>query len=124
MKNKTFKRLEKKAKTWRSVIANQVFEDFYYHWNLEKICERIIKHQNVIIKYRSYLEQRNIRSCKKYKSITPYEPDRRLGDETYGYESIDSIEGSLNYISDRFGGEFRLTWLLEVPERVALLQNK
>lgn len=124
MKNKTFKRLEKKAKVWRSVIANQVFKDFCYYWNLEETCERIIKHRNVIIKYRSYLEQRNIRTCKKYKHITPYEPDRRIGDETYGYESIDSIEGDLNYISDRFGGEFRLTWLLEVPERVALLQNK
>lgn len=52
-----------------------------------------------------------------------YEPDTRTGDETYGYGSLGSIDSNLTYISDRCHATFRLTWLLELPERIALLSN-
>lgn len=39
-----------------------------------------------------------------------FEPDFRRGTDTYGYGSI---EGDLEYISDRWNCEFRIQWLLD-----------
>jgi len=51
------------------------------------------------------------------------ENDYLGGHETYGYESIEDIESSLIYISDRFGAGFRLAWLVNVPEEVDRLMD-
>lgn len=40
--------------------------------------------------------------------------DYRSGQDTYGYESADSIRGSLAYISDRWRACFRVRWLIEL----------
>ena len=40
------------------------------------------------------------------------ENDYRIGSDTYGYESDEAILVNLNYISDRWGGAFRIAWLL------------
>ncbi len=40
--------------------------------------------------------------------------DDRSGYDTYGYESLESIKGSLSYISDRWTCRFRIKWLLDL----------
>jgi hypothetical protein len=122
MKNKTFKRIEKKAKVWRDLIANDIFVDYINERPLEETCQRIIKHRSIIIKLIAHLRQHDKKSSREFG--VRYEHDFRTGDETYGYKSIQSIESNLNYISDRFCAEFRLTWLSEVPEKVELLKLK
>jgi hypothetical protein len=115
MKRKTCQNLKKKAKIWKNIVDKNVFIDYLYDGNLNAICNRIEKFRGVIMKLRDYRWLEEI----EYG----YSPDIRSGDETYGYESLDGIDGSLTYVSDRCHAAFRLTWLLELPERVALLRN-
>lgn len=42
------------------------------------------------------------------------EEDYRNGNDTYGYESLESIKFSLSYISDRYKVCFRVRWLIEL----------
>jgi len=42
------------------------------------------------------------------------EGDYRSGKETYEYESLESIQGNLSYISDRWRVAFRVRWLIEL----------
>ena len=42
------------------------------------------------------------------------EEDYRSGEDTYGYEDLESIQGSLWYISDRWKACFRVRWLIEL----------
>ena len=132
MKNKTYNRLVEKARCYRQIIANQIFVGYLHKRPLDEVCERVKLHAPVIKKLRDQLERDMRRMYKQNVFVnehgvkyTPvFEPDNRTGDETYGYESLESIEGNLEYISDRFLAEFRLTWLLSVPEKVALLKAK
>lgn len=116
MKNKTKLRLKKKADNWHNIIANHIFKDHYFTRSLEDTINRIELYSNVIKKYRDYLDLEHQYLCKKYGWI--HEPDTRSGEETYGYESIEKILRDLDYISDRFIAEFRLTWMLDLPNRV------
>lgn len=43
--------------------------------------------------------------------------DDRSGEETYGYESEQSVLCDLAYISDRWICEFRLQWLIDLIEK-------
>ena len=132
MKNKTYNRLVEKARCYRQIIANQIFVDYLHKRPLDEVCERVKLHAPVIKKLRDQLERAMRRTYKQNVFVneqgikyTPvFEPDDRTGDETYGYESLEAIEGNLEYISDRFSAEFRLTWLLGVPEKVELLKVK
>jgi hypothetical protein len=122
MKNKTWVRLEKKAYcNWRQIVANHIFVDYLNKRTLEDTCKRIVRYRNIIIKLRDALRVDHKRMSKKYNFV--FNPDLRTGDKTYGYKSIESINNNLDYISDRFCAEFRLSWLLEVPEKVAALQS-
>lgn len=124
MKNKTWVRLEKKAYcSWRNIIANHIFVDYLNKRSLEDVCKRIVTHRNVIIKLRQALRESLKRVYKDYKTTYKFEPDLRTGEETYGYSSIESIQLNLDYIADRFTAESKLTWLLEVPEKVAALKT-
>jgi hypothetical protein len=116
MKHKTKLRLEKKYKSWYNIIARHVFNDFYYNRGLTETCARIKKYSGVIQKMHNYLE---------WEAMTKWgdKPDDRAPEDVYGYKSLESIEGNLSYISDRFAAEFRLRWLLKVPEYVEKLQN-
>ena len=69
-----------------------------------------------IREYHKYLQR-----MKSYHQRS--EDDYRSGYGTYGYESIESIENSLVYISDRFGAGFRLAWLVNVPEEIDMLMD-
>ena len=132
MKNKTFRRLAKKAICYGNIIADHIFVDHLHTRSLDDVCERITRYSDVIRKLRD-ITRLNLQRVYKRRvfvnahgvKYTPmFEPDNRTGDETYGYESLESIEGDLEYISDRFIAEFRLTWLLGVPEKVELLKAK
>jgi hypothetical protein len=115
MKRKARQRLKNKAKIWRKIVYENVFTDYFYEGDLNGICDRIQKFHGVIKKLRDY-------TILQYK-WWGYDPDLRSGDESYGYSSLDYIESNLAYISDRCITTFRLTWLMEVPERVSILQN-
>jgi hypothetical protein len=60
----------------------------------------------------------------KMNKFHDYEPDLRSGDETYGYKSRKQVSERLDYISDRFGAAFRITWMLGLPYRLAGLPEK
>lgn len=42
--------------------------------------------------------------------------DDRSGEETYGYDSLDSIKDNLVYVSDRYNCAFRLRWLIDLMD--------
>lgn len=48
------------------------------------------------------------------KELTLEDNDLRSGEETYGYESPDSIVHSFIYISDRWCASFRVRWLINL----------
>lgn len=116
MRTKAKVKLRKKAKCWANVIANQIFVDHLYKRSLQETARRITLHSGVIKKFRAYLYLDGSLFWKKYGQ--EHEPDLRTGDETYGYHCIEQVENDLDYISDRFKAEFRLTWLLELPSRI------
>jgi hypothetical protein len=116
MKNKTKRKLEKKYQSWRYIVAKQIFNDFYYNRGLEETCRRIRLHSGVLHKAIAYLRADALKWDFDGR-------DDRTGEETYGYKDIESIEGNLSYISDRAMCEFRLRWLVEVPERVDKLNG-
>lgn len=90
-------------------IYRKVFNYSYLNKvELDKICASIKRNRKAIQQLRGY-----------YLS---WENDKRTGHETYGYDSIESIENNLEYISDRFTVAFRLSWLLNVPDEVRKLR--
>jgi hypothetical protein len=46
-----------------------------------------------------------------------WKPDRRSGEESYGYESFDYIIERLDYISDRWNCQFRIKWLIDLVDK-------
>lgn len=48
-----------------------------------------------------------------YKKQLRSERDYRIGEETYGYDSPESIYHNMMYISDRWNVGFRLKWLID-----------
>jgi len=101
MKKRVKKRLQ-------SRIQREVF-DFSHPLDLGKVVGKIERNKRAILALRAF--------------HFAYDPDRRSGEETYGYTSLESIESSLEYICDRWGCAFRLTWLLGVPNAVAHLKS-
>lgn len=96
-------------KYW-NLIFKKVFNEC--HMNnipIDVTCSRIRKYRKIIQRLKSYHQQT--------------ENDYRNGYETYGYNSIEKIQSSLEYISDRFGVAFRLSWLVDVPEEVDRIMN-
>ena len=116
MKNKTKQRLAKKAKLWNHIIANHIFVDCINERPLEETIKRIKLHFEVIKKYRAYLDLKMQWTCKEYG--WEHKPDTRSGAESYGYKSIEHVKSQLDYISDRFNAEFRLTWMLDLPSHI------
>ena len=51
-----------------------------------------------------------------YRESLKDESDYRVGVETYGYDSLESIKNNLVYISDRWNCSFRIKWLLDLLE--------
>jgi hypothetical protein len=101
MKRKVKKRIQRR-------LQRKVF-DFAHPVDLNKVVLQIKKNKRAIQALRAF--------------HLAYDPDRRSGSETYGYSSLKSIESNLEYICDRWGCAFRLTWLLGVPEAVSNLRQ-
>ena len=123
MRNKTWLREKRKAKVWFRLIANHIFEGFLFKHRLDDTVDRIKRYSNELKKYRAYLEE-DQRRIFKNAGWDDYGPDLRSGDETYGYKSRKQVAERLDYMSDRFSASFRLTWMLELPERLAGLPEK
>jgi hypothetical protein len=101
MKKKVKKRIQTR-------IQREVF-DFPHPVDLGKVVRKIEKNRRAIQALRAF--------------HFAYDPDRRSGEETYGYTSLESIASNLEYVCDRWGCAFRLTWLLGVPNTVANLKS-
>lgn len=109
----------KQIRKWQSIINNKVFQwntyderrnEVLYDGNLNSICQRIEKHKKVMGLALGYARSRD--------------NDFRSGEETYGYESLKSIDSELFYICDRCHCSFRLAWLKEVPQKVQELKGQ
>jgi hypothetical protein len=107
---------------WHQLIRNHVFKDAYHSRPLDEVVERIRRYTPEINKLRAYIQNDYKKLC--YKHSWLYEPDDRSGDETYGYKSIAQVNADLEYISDRFRSDFRLAWLVDVPNRITGLPEK
>jgi hypothetical protein len=112
---------KKQKRKWKNLIKNKIFQwneykydtesgkcfEVFYDYDLDKISKKIKKYEKYIGRLSGY--QRS------------YEKDYRTGEKTYGYESTESINENLMYISDRFVCAFRLTWLKEIPDKIESL---
>jgi hypothetical protein len=123
MKTKTWNRIRRKEKVWYRLIANHIFEDFLFKRRLDETVDRIKRYSSELKKYRAYLEEHQ-RNIFKRAGWNDYGPDLRSGDETYGYKSRKQVSERLDYISDRFGASFKITWMLELPDRLSSLPEK
>ena len=132
MKRKTYNRMKRKAAAWNWVIT-RMFRDYQEDKDLDRLCDAIRKNRGVFHKYRdwiyaSFFQYKSYLGSKgwwkEFNRKHPLTLDLRSGDETYGYASIEKIEENLDYISDRFAAEFRLTWMSELPEKVYKLRRK
>jgi len=113
MKNSTFQRIQKKQAGRLEIIRNYIFENWCVK-DVERTIAAIKKHQGTIQKQIEFIKIDGKKNS-NFKDF-PWVADDRTGEQTYGYNSPEEIEGNLNYISDRFNCEFRLQWMLDVPE--------
>jgi len=58
-----------------------------------------------------------LRYLKLLNKVNKETCDDRSGEETYGYESEESVLYDLGYISDRWMCEFRLQWLIDLIDK-------
>ena len=58
-----------------------------------------------------------LRYLKLLNKVNKATCDDRSGEETYGYESEESVLYDLGYISDRWICEFRLQWLIDLIDK-------
>jgi hypothetical protein len=95
-------------KKYRNLVSRKIFNshriDGIAGADIAATCSKIKRYAKILGKLKSYHQAS--------------EGDYRSGRETYGYDSIEQIQGNLEYISDRFGAAFRLSWLIDVPKEV------
>ena len=112
MKRSTKNRIKKKTKTWIALVYSKVFKNY-----LEEICEGIEQCSGVLRCLCMATKQvYGHLYVKGYEIPNPH--------DTYGYESLKSIELDLKYMSDRFSDPKKLLWLLYVPSEVARLKQE
>lgn len=129
MKTKTSNRLARKEAVYHSLIRNHIFNDYCYDGDLNKIRKQINSYRGVLVKYLYCLRNsdnihyRDQKKWKKRHGFYKCSDDNRSGFETYGYEDLESINLNLSYIADRFGGEFRIQWMLDLEEGIKQLEK-
>ena len=109
--------------------AAELYERQYRDTKLVKYnkeSDSIYKVVNVLKVYHTAGANKNykntIKNLKEIKKDLIYlyrlkdEKDFRSGKETYRYETQESIESNLRYISDRWNCMFRIRWLLDLIE--------
>jgi hypothetical protein len=128
MKKQIAKKWRDRTQIYHEIVRNHIFDNYAVR-PLPEMIERIEKYRGVLENYiyslRGYYTIHWRDSLKRDKKwgIQLHTSDLRRGWETYGYKSIEEIEGDLSYISDRFACEFRLQWLLDSPEGYKKLIN-
>lgn len=95
------KRKTRICRKYWNLIYKKVFIFKNHEIDLEATCKQIRRYRKIINRYKSYAQ-----ILQKDYSIQ------------YDYDSLESIQGHLFYISDRFTAAFRLAWLVNVPEKV------
>jgi hypothetical protein len=119
MKRSTKNRIKKKTKTWIALVYSKVFKNYLEggRFNLDEICEGIEQCSGVLrCLCRATKQVYGHLYVKGYEIANPY--------DTYGYESLESIELDLKYMSDRFADPKKLLWLLYVPSEVTRLKTE
>lgn len=104
--------LERKLSCYRTIVKDHIFQDYVYNRGLRETSKRIEKYKHVLQKYVNLLDQLD--------ALNGHEPDWGCALDHYhkNYSnSLDSIEGNLEYISDRFHCQFRLAWMLEAVSK-------
>lgn len=100
MKNSTRRRIEVKQQVRTHFIANHIFDEYYYSCDYQTFLERLEKHKGVVKKQIEYY-------------VEAY-PQYYSWDEPvyYDYDSLESIEINLHYISGKFNCFGRLRWMI------------
>jgi len=125
MRKNRVKKLKEKSVIYKDIVTNHIFQKYTYGSGLKEVVRRIKLHSGVIEKliyisnnydeiYLSAPQRRQYRRWCEKMGIKPDLPDARSGEESYGYADVESIEGTLDYISDRFNCELRLRWMLDL----------
>lgn len=120
MKKQLAKKWRDKTDIYHDIVRHHIFNNYSVR-PLPETIERIEKYRGVLENYiyslRGYYTIHWRDSYKRdKKGGYLFQPDFRRGWETYKYESIEKIQLDLSYMSDRFACEFRLQWLLDLPE--------
>lgn len=110
MKRSTHHRLGKKAEV-RYQILTKMFSNFYEikDMTVDRAIEIITPFVGVLEAQLDWLAH-----------IDYFGADVRRGWQTYGYDTDEQILGNLQYISDRFNGQFRLQWVIDLVENKTL----
>jgi len=128
MKRKTSNRLLRKERVYKEIIRKHIFNDYFYSGDLQSTLDSIEKYRGVLMGYLHCLYNYDNIHGRHFKKENKrngwnFTPDTRTGWETYGFDSIESIEGNLSYIADRFGSEFRIHWMLDIHDGINELNN-
>ena len=118
MKNKTTRRLDKKAHA-RANILSRILEKGVFTpkgVDLDYLSTTLSKNRGLLEAQYRYLLAEDIRLLG--------EADLRSGLETYGYLSEEYIKNRFHYISDRADVSFRIRWILDWLDNVALKSNQ
>jgi hypothetical protein len=124
--SKKYKNIIEKENKYCKIQVNTVWE---YFENNHLGCYELWKHQksayNIWVLFdkietfeysEMIVEFRKIRKdlVRMHNVCKQLEHDNRSGIETYGYESVESNIGNLQYISDRWNCQFRLRWIIDL----------
>ena len=99
-KRKTHNRIQKKVKIWFKILGT--FLNANYE-GIDKTIPLIEKYRGVIRLLRDQLQYEDY----LFSGAVIYEE----------YKTKEDLESNMNYISDRWGDHYRLSWMLELPEK-------
>lgn len=83
-------------------------------FNFQEVLEKASKLPS-IEEIRGFLQPHYKNLVNLYENdLVLMEEDYRSGNDTYGYEDLESIQINLSYISDRWQVCFRVRWVIEL----------
>jgi hypothetical protein len=96
----------------RQAIIRKAFDNIWYNAQNTTLLSALSIITPVYPLFKSEL-----RYLKLLNKVNKETCDDRSGEETYGYESEESVLHDLGYISDRWMCEFRLQWLIDLIDK-------
>jgi hypothetical protein len=96
----------------RQAIIRKAFDNA---WNNAQNTTLLSALSNITPVYPLFKSE--LRYLKLLNKVNKETCDDRSGEETYGYESEESVLYDLGYISDRWMCEFRLQWLIDLIDK-------